>query len=363
MITRQYLKLMIKLKTLLLLTFACSILQAQHLITLKPAKTIIPARQFYVAAVLDSRLNQETIGFVQKGLSNKRIEANFKGPFIPYLQRVFNQMVPVDQSMTPIIANIHNLYISETTTFSKEIGKAEIAIEFLSMDTLKSYGVYHTIEQGKGIDVTKKHNQRIVAALEACLHQLAKNWTSSPQELPLSTNTSFDPNQPLAKGVYNSFSDLRSSTPTTDTVFEITQISKKRALYNIQVKGSTERLKGVYGVSDGQNFYLNAAQYSYQNHFVKAAFTGTYYYFEDKVSDTGAAVMFGLIGALASNKKVGFVLDTQTGMIYQLNRDFLARVLKNFPDLRKMYNESSKDLAARKAVLKKFNEVLAAEEE
>lgn len=333
--------------------------QKQHKVTLTPSTINLQSRQFFVKDIIDARPNKETIGYAQKGLSNRRVNANFSEPFTVHLQKAFDKMMPAQEGLTPVLAKVHNLYVSETTTAWKETGIAEIGIEFLSIDSTSSYGFYQAVEKKNGADVTKNHDKRILTALTSCLTQLTNKWDMPNTEVLDFTTVVFDPNQPIKKGVYLSFSDFILNEPLDTIEVAIEKLNKKADLYKITHTKTEKKLKKVYGVFDGTDFYLNAAQYSYQTHFTKAQFKGRFIYFEDKVSNTGATIAFGLIGALASAKTIGVVLDTETGLISELTRDYLAIILKEYPELRKMYNDSDKKLPVKKAIVKKLNGLLA----
>jgi len=350
-----------RLQIILSFIFLTTILSAQSDYQIKLTAhepLILPNRAFHIESVIDNRKNPHSIGFVQKGIGNKRLNANFSSTFSGHLLRTFSQLAPKNKT-TPVIAKVHNLYISERTTFSKEFGRAEVEIEFLTADSARSWGIFFADVEKKGIDVTKGHSSRIAKALSICLEQLVDKWKETPVAVVERVDNTFDPNQPIKEGLYASFSDFANQITVEGITCRVNHWSHQPNLVQIHNKANDKALKKYFAYSDGTNFYLSATAFSYEKHYVQAEFTGTYCYFEDRVSDTGASIAFGLIGALASNKKKGFVLDTQTGLVSELNRDFLARVLKDFPKLKKQYNNSKKKLADKKEVLRAFNAVLA----
>ncbi len=331
--------------------------QSNHKIQLDPQALQLENRSFHIEAVWDNRKTPNSIGFVQKGLGNKRINATFDGPFSEYLLKTFQQLIP-QKNTTPIIAKVHNLYVSERTTVTKEIGKVELEIEFLTADSSKTWGLFFAEVEGKGMDVTKKHNTRILEALSICLEQLTERWEETPMASIQRPIIAFDPSQPIKEGLYSTFTDFSNQTPINDIKYKIDRRSNQPHLAQLVQEANGKILKNYFGFSDGTNFYISATEFSYDSHYVQAEFVGTYCYFEDRVTNTGASIAFGLVGALASTKKKGFVLDTQTGLVSELNRDFLASILGDYPELKKQYNTSKKKLADKKAVLQAFNEVL-----
>ncbi|MEM6318956.1 MAG: hypothetical protein AAF960_14885 [Bacteroidota bacterium] len=334
--------------------------QKTYKVTLEPSQLSFFDRAFHIESVVDSRMNQQTIGFVQKGLANKRLDAVFSEPLELHLTKTFQRLLPAKNTV-PVVANVKKLYISERTTAWKEFGKAEVSIEFMTADTLRSWGTFFAEVEQNGADVTKKHDERILQAITICLEQFADSWGRQPVEAESIELVAFDPSQPLKKGFYPSFSSFTQRKPVLNEVYEVRPNKKNPDWAIVTNKSDGKKAKDLFGFYDGKDFYLSAIQYSYQPHFVKAHYTGTYYYFEDRVSDTGAALAFGLIGALASNKTKGFVLNTKTGLVSELNRDYLAVALKDYPDLKKWYNKSGKTVADKKEVLRMLNDKLAAE--
>jgi len=197
-----------------------------------------------------------------------------------------------------------------------------------------------------------------VQALHSCLEQLIERWENDPVEAIQRATIAFDPTQPMKEGLYATFSDFSNQTPINDLKYKIERRAKQPHLVQLLRERDGKILKKYFGFSDGTHFYLSASEFSYDTHFVQAEYIGTFCYFEDRVTDTGASIAFGLVGALASTKKRGFVLDTQTGLVSELNRDFLASILKDYPKLKKRYNSSRKKLEDKKEILRAFNEVL-----
>lgn len=86
-----------------------------------------------------------------------------------------------------------------------------------------------------------------------------------------------------------------------------------------------------------------------------------YIYFEDKFTSQVAGAAFGLLGALASTKHIGIVLDTKTGMAMQLDDKTMQTLLKDHPDLLTKFEKSNKKRATKKVFVKALNKLLAAE--
>ncbi len=157
----------------------------QKSIELKQEKFIIPHQDFYIANVTDNREKKDDIGFVYKGLFNKKTRAYFKGgleyQFSKYLSnnqtdRILNE---------PIVLKVVEFNISEKTNSVYEFGYVNIKAEFYRIedDNLKKVFEIETSETGSamdnenGFDVTKGHEQRIRKVLIKCLEEFSKsNW-------------------------------------------------------------------------------------------------------------------------------------------------------------------------------------------
>ncbi|RKY47374.1 MAG: hypothetical protein DRP88_04610 [Candidatus Neomarinimicrobiota bacterium] len=157
----------------------------KKLIELKNEPDKIEINDFYISKVIDGRKNQENIGFIQIGLFNKKIDADLAGgvenSIYQYLQNSFS----FDTSKTPIVIKIAHLNISEKTTFTNEIGRAEIKLEFYKVNNGKLGKIYETeaFVEESGMDVTRGHEKRIRSVLKTCINSFNNsNWKSKKPE-------------------------------------------------------------------------------------------------------------------------------------------------------------------------------------
>ncbi len=314
-------------------------------------------RDFYIKGIWDNRLFKENIGFVQKGLGNRKVIADFDGAFSAVLSDYMLQEYPpkIDEQ-TPIELVVQNFWISEATGAMSESGRADMTVVFCQknengdLNALFTFQEY--IENG-GMDVTAGHPKRIRKLLNKALLEFQKSdWKSLKQPELFRFQRLDSTNNILSatikrKGGYRTFQEFFNNTPTdTTTVFSIEPIDENRVNINDPNKAS-RRLK-LYGYCDGENIFINSNNYSYdQSHYAKIMTLGRYSLVKDKTfstsTSTAMTVAFGLVGYLVSTgmkSKVEAVIDTKTGLASPLSYDVLRNILTPFPQYLQAYNNA-----------------------
>lgn len=354
-----------KLLLILLIIICANKMVAQekmHLITLEP-ETVLDA-DFYISEILDDRQIKENIGVAQKGLMNKQVPANFSEDFSAHLMNYFSAILPEKPSAEPLILKIHKLYISERTAAMSELGTCEVELEFLREENGKLYALdtYESKVEGKGADVTVKHDERIQEAIQNCIREFSdSDWKNkelaeakpSDMEDKNVINQDFIPK----KGLYMDFEDLLNNTPKQDIAYREKSIaqSKKTEHFQIFQPEKNKRIKNLFGYSDGKNIYLNASRYTQADYFIKSKLIGRYMYFEDQYSNPTAAASFGIMGAVVSIKYTGIVLDTKTGVTTVLNNKNMENILSGYPELLNEYNQTKKTVEDDRKMIEKIN--------
>lgn len=337
-----------------------------HLIKLQP-KEKLELSEFYISEVTDKRVMKEGIGVMQKGMLNKQVFANFNEPFEQHVQNTFNILLPPAENKEKLTALIHKLYISEKTTAMYELGTCEVEIEFLkSVDGNQySLGNYSATVEKKGLDVTNKHDERILEALTQVINEVASKGINQDLRALYVTqidnvNTKIDFSEGLKKGLYYNFNDLVTNSPKDSLDFNAKLVAETKKLEHFLVyyPNSKKRIKNLFGYSDGENIYLNATNYTMAEYFIKSKFLGRYVYFEDQYANTTASAAFGVVGALASTKLRGIVLDMQTGIVTVLTDNKVENLLEQQPELLTEYNKGAKKIEDIRSTVKKLNEVL-----
>lgn len=332
-----------------------------HIVELKVEENIAVSK-FYVSEIIDNRLIKINIGFAQKGLFNKRVSAVLPDSIQIYLKEKINNILTKEKESEPLTLIIHEFNVSERTSALSEKGIFRFRFELAKRNEGKLYSLWYTaseVESG-GMDVTKKHGTRILKGIKESLKAFSESdWENKKGELiVLETNKKFDFSKKIKKGLYASFSQLVANNPFLEDNYRlIAKKNKKYPKFKIQSNDSKKINKRITFISDGTHIYMSALRYSYDSHFVKSLLIGKYLYFEDRVSDPSSAVAFGLIGAAVSNKVRGIVLDTDTGLVYQLNKKNILKILEPYPELKKKYLKSKQTIELKKLLVKTINKM------
>lgn len=157
--------------TVISLSFSFLAEAQQKIIKLKPELLDLKPGTFYIKDVIDVRNFKANIGFVQVGMFNKKIAATLEGGVEQSLLDYINSSLPKDTNLTPVILKVVRLRISEQISYSSEVGRADVQIEFYTAqngDLQKVHKASSVIED-TGIDVTKTHGHRIQTAINTCI--------------------------------------------------------------------------------------------------------------------------------------------------------------------------------------------------
>lgn len=316
-------------------------------------------RDFYIKGIWDNRLFKDNIGFVQKGLGNRKVVADFEDNISSILLDYLSQEYPAKvEEQNPIELVVQNFWISEATGAISESGRADMTIVFCQRDEKGDFNALFTfqdfIESGGGIvDVTSGHPKRIRKLLNKALLEFQKSdWKSLKQPEVFRFQRLDSTNNILSatikrKGGYKTFQEFFNNTPTdTTTAFTIEPIDENRV--NILDPNKSSRRLRLYGYSDGENIYINSNNYSYdQSHYAKIQTLGRYSLVKDKTfSALTSSVMtsaFGLLGYLASTgmkNKVEAIIDTKTGLAMPLTYDVMKSLLSPYPQYLKSYEKA-----------------------
>lgn len=354
-----------KLKILFIgLVFMCMSMFSQkkaHVVQLTKFPKI-DSLNFNVENVLDHRLVKSNIGYAQKGAFNKKVTAVFPDSLDTYLKPIIKEMIIPKPGNKNIIIAISDLVVYEVTKATSETGYCRIQMEFLEKtdNGFLSYASAFADVENKGLDVTVGHSKRIIKALVECFNQFNELDFSKlePEEYLINNTKPYNYKVVPKKGIYSTFFKMTKNLPDTLINYTLKKKGSKRLekyyLYNSEDKIIRRRKMAL---SDGENIFIHASNYSYDSHYVKSKHVGKYIYFEDRYSDPIMAASFGLIGMLASNIKHGIILDTETGLVKILNEKVIKELLKNNYELYKKYQNSNKNLMMKELVILELNKL------
>lgn len=172
-------------RLLILLTVVsgvCSVSFAGDVIvTLKNEKLDLPNANFYIADVIDSRVEKDNIGVAMTGVFNIKRPVQMKGGLKDSLLEYFNCSLPKTEGKTPIILNISEFVVTEQTRASGEYAIADVAMSFCLVkdDTIGEVYSTHAHKEKRSLwDVTTFHEHNIRAALNDCVISFASGkWS------------------------------------------------------------------------------------------------------------------------------------------------------------------------------------------
>ena len=338
-------------------TFFC-LAQEIHQFSLQPAiEDTIVNRAFYVTKIIDLRRDKDQIGFVQMGQNNSIIKAKLEEPLTKHLSHVINLILPYKKSSYPVAIKIHQLAIGEKATNFREIGIAELKLEFLSLDEKNSIDTIYTKIESDGVDVTRKHPNRLMNALVQNLQEFNQKVIKLDSLGQLEQNNIvLDFQNDLKDGFYKSFTDLVIQNPIEKLPFHLTKRTDKTERYEVnnpetglklKVFGkqytalgkrltfsdlivnkhlywkNQQELRPIYGLIKDNEIFINASLYTNYSYFVRAKLIGEYLYFEDRINTIKTDIYFGPIGSPLTLGKVGIVLDTKNGKLSILTNSYL----------------------------------------
>jgi hypothetical protein len=334
-----------------------------HIISLLPNDTeSVEDVNFYIADIIDNRVYTDNIGIAQKGVFNKKVlskfESAFKDELIGYLQTVF----PKNEAKVPLVLRINQLLISENTGAFKETGKAIVNLDVLYLKDGEYYFLdsFSSIREKNSMDVTRKHDDRIRAVLKECLMLYNSKPFSDYALRPVSLEKPDTPvvlNETINKGFFRTFLEFYNNESFIDST--ITFKKNRHRPDKLFLQDRVHKKALYYAYSDGENVFLNAANYSGEKHFVKTKAFDRYLLFNDAFvhqDKVGAVSMaFGVLGVLASNQRTNVLLDLYSGQYYILNaRKIKALTKENYPHLYKMYKKHPNDVEVIGNILEKI---------
>ncbi|MFO7658402.1 MAG: DUF6563 family protein [Bacteroidales bacterium] len=165
----------------------------------------------------------------------------------------------------------------------------------------------------------------------------------------------FSQNHPLKKGAYRNCIDFNSNNPFIESGFFIKKIYSSKVPELYIVKPHDPRVKKkiiekvIWGIYDGNDFYLNAEKMGMKFGYIRIEKLGKYSYFrgipikslnqEEMIKKNLLA--YGLVGSAITieaieyknRNNVHYVLSSKTGNINLLTKEFIAMILRPYPDL------------------------------
>lgn len=332
-----------------------------HLISLESEKDTPLEYRYYVENVYDGRQFKENIGTVQKGAFNAKMLARFEKPFEQEIKNYLVRVLPKNENTKPISLRINDLFVSERTEASSEMGFAAVVADVIITVNGQDYivGTVAANIEGSGMDVTGKHDDRIKLALQKCIGR----FEVIPEEE--FTKIPFNANEPVLKkeigkapkGIYISYTDMLKNKPVDDTNYYLKADGDKYYLINTV---TSKKAEYYYAYSDGEIVYLNVSKYANDKYYAKTEIIAGKYFIEDVVYNVNntamMTAMFGVMGALMSvgEEHVPMLIDGDSGQPFFLSNSEVKTLLSPYPDLLKQYKKSKRTTGDVKTALIKY---------
>lgn len=333
-----------------------------HFVSLK-GETIQVLTDFECSNVIDKRIVQDNIGIVQVGLTNRKTVAKLEGGFEMAIQKRANEIMINNTDPEQIIFIIHELRISERTTFSSERATCSIDIEFAKKknSTLYSLGQYSFEMDRGGLEITAAHDNLITMCLKRSIDEFSNSNWKEKEGKPINLEEitkNYSLKEVPPSGCYASFNKLANGVEIPEFKGRLINISEgaNSEHYKLKALERKDLKKKAVFLSDGTHLYVHGSKYSTNNYFIKSREYGKYILFVDTLTDPLATASFGLTGAIVSTRRVGIVLDTSTGEIAIIKDDVVRRLGKSHPTIVRKYFNSKKKLDDKVNFIIQMNE-------
>jgi hypothetical protein len=144
-----------------------------YLISLEKESNKEIESDFYINKIYDGRQFKDDIGIAQKSIANSKIPVNFKSAFVEELGSFLRVIYPKKEGKKSISIRVNELFVAERTSSDKETGYATVVLDMIERKEGKDYivGIYTSTIAGGGGDVTAKHDERLILAIENCFDE------------------------------------------------------------------------------------------------------------------------------------------------------------------------------------------------
>lgn len=320
-----------------------------HSIYLRDFSLALSEFDYYVEKVIDVRDAGNYIGFVRKGLGDRKVPATLgEQSAADELQMLFNRSFANMPGKRPLTIRVNKLLIYEVVYTSKAYAFAEVNLTFLAKNGDVYVELYETgtMVSKQGLEVTGSHEKNLIQALDICFKQfrafakrgVLKGTTVSTEELlvnpigkrhyPIETASEYP------KGIYYSLSDFLNNTPDTSVEFTVEYKPKKKEEDLEAIPHWTDPVlnhTALWGFSDGKQIFVFLDGYF---HLIQKEANNFIVYAPD-LKKGGAvmtgAILGGLVGALLADalenpKEIKYKIDFSTGGVAPLKEPNYKRI-------------------------------------
>lgn len=307
---------------------------------------------YYVEEVIDVRDVDNYIGFVRKGLGDRKVPAMLgERSAEEELKALFARSFPAGNEKTPLIVRVNKFLVYEVVYAAKAYAFAEVNLSFLTRTGDVYLELYETgtMITKPGLEVTGSHEKNIIQALDHCFKQFRAYATAGAMQAmtvpanelrvnpigkrhyPIETATEYP------KGVYHTLADFRNNTPDASVEFTINYKKQKKEETLeavLDFKDPKVNVDEIWGFSDGKQIFINAQgsfhvlQKEEDNFVVQAPSLS---------KGVGSAVVGGILGGAiggllmsafdhSSGKEMTYKIDYTTGAVTPLKEPGYKRI-------------------------------------
>ncbi|WP_324671762.1 hypothetical protein [Hymenobacter sp. GOD-10R] len=243
----------------------------------------IASDALYIAQVVDLRLNQNNIGWVQGGMYENRILANFRHDFKQELTSFAQAASPRKANAQPILMCVRELQVAEHAKQTQQTASAELVIDYLYQQNNGYHLIAHTadaVTTKRLYDITAYHeynltkvlNQSLAKLASINLEQMVATTPTMTWEEVLGSAISSQASYPimvdslLRPGVYLTFQEFRNNAPSLAGTIEVEQAplqgngwaASYQAIPHLRNADGrrTSVSNKVWGFCDGKQFYI-----------------------------------------------------------------------------------------------------------
>lgn len=265
---------------LISLFFSATLYSRNKIINLDNQKLNIALGKYRIDSVIDARPDKTSLGYVYKGLRNRKVPVYLEAPLTSYLNTLFIYNNTPIENAEHIIIRVNKLFVYETLYQNIEYSHCEINVSFISKKDNKLIEKFESsalITNESGFDATIKLKKNIVEALNSSVYQSTKRNSTGkleeskeirPSELgknPLNSPPSYKVLNVdhFPKGIYRTFADFRDYTPDTSANFTVEYKIKKDSIKHTYIRDIHGNLvDNIWGFSnDSINFIRTGLSY------------------------------------------------------------------------------------------------------
>lgn len=309
----------------------------------------IPRPSFTIARVADARANKQSIGHVQKELTNQRAYATFRNSLEIDIESFILRNMPAQKDSLAVIMKVLKLQVKEYREGSMQTATAELIVDFICEQNAQFFPLSRisSVKNRRRIDVTGAHDNTIADAIADCLKQLSdinikerinkarpitwedvtRNYNESEEFLPFAIlNDTI-----LKRGFYKTPEEFKNNAPSFVGDFELDKRPRRgkdwEGEFNVtpymQLPGNKRKtVKNIWGFSDGQTSYIKHHGDFFP--LVREGNNFTFYGYQPQNTGIAPGIITGAIpGAISATVtiyaatfiKTKYLYTTQTGKI------------------------------------------------